>query len=106
MWEIPQLPHMRSLKHLMVAVSTAKTSDFMWTCLMHLTELETLDLKLISGEGQIEVGSGAVTVLVTSIADNAVSAQDEQAYTAASRSRLGSMKTDVCAGHREIVNQK
>ena len=50
MWEIPQLPYMQNLKHLTVALSPSTSSNFMWTCLGHLLELKTLDLKLVCAE--------------------------------------------------------
>ena len=62
MWEIPQLPYMQNLKHLAVAVSVSTTSDFMWTCLGHLSELRTLDLKLLTVES-----SDVVRILLTSM---------------------------------------
>ena len=54
-WEIPSLPQMAHLKHLMICKQTGKTDgctddtmSSVFACLQHLTELETLDLKLIN----------------------------------------------------------
>ena len=55
MWDFPQLLHMQNLKHLTVALSLSTTSDFMWTCLGQLSELRTLDLKLICAENSVTV---------------------------------------------------
>lgn len=53
MWDIPELPRMPSLKHLVLSMgqrvgTESNSSDFVWTCLQHLTGLETLDLTVIS----------------------------------------------------------
>ncbi|CAK0783484.1 hypothetical protein CVIRNUC_006683 [Coccomyxa viridis] len=44
---------LQNLKHLTVALSLSTTSDFMWTCLGQLSELRTLDLKLICAENSV-----------------------------------------------------
>ena len=62
MWEIPQLPYMQNLKHLTIALSVSTTSDFMWSCPMRLSELRTLDLKLLSAES-----SDVVRILLTPV---------------------------------------
>ena len=53
MWDIPELPRMPGLKHLVLSMgqragTESNSSDFVWTCLQHLTGLETLDLTVIS----------------------------------------------------------
>ncbi len=62
MWEIPQLPYMQNLKHLTVALSVSATSIYIWTCLGHLSELRTLDLKLLSAES-----ANVVRILLTPV---------------------------------------
>lgn len=53
MWDIPELPRMLNLKHLVLSMGNrsgteSNSSDLVWTCLNYLTELETLDLALVS----------------------------------------------------------
>ena len=60
-WDIPFLPQMANLKHLMIATSGGRrfedvnTTASLFACLQHLTALETLDLKLISSESDMQV---------------------------------------------------
>ena len=59
-WAIPSLPQMTQLKHLIICRRAGETDGHsddsmssMLTCLQHLAELETLDLKLLSSKGQV-----------------------------------------------------
>lgn len=50
---IPELPRMLNLKHLVLSMGNrsgieSNTSELVWTCLQYLTELETLDVALVS----------------------------------------------------------
>lgn len=61
--DIPFLPQMANLKHIIISTrggglsryNEVDTSASMFACLQHLTSVETLDLKLITSEGNVQV---------------------------------------------------